>query len=37
MVAATKPWGESELAACTFADTRLGQRLHKLIEQLGGE
>jgi len=36
MAAASKPWWESELAGCVFADARLGQRLHKLIEQLGG-
>lgn len=33
---ATEPWWESELAGCTFADVRLGQRLGKLIEQMGG-
>lgn len=36
MVATAEPWWESELAGCTFADARLGQRLHTLIEQLGG-
>ena len=32
MDAATDPWWESELAGCVFADARLGQRLHKLID-----
>ncbi len=36
MAAATNPWWESELAGCTFADARLGQRLCKLIGQMGG-
>ena len=36
MVAATEQWWESELAGCTFADPRLGQRLRKLIERMGG-
>ncbi len=36
MDAATDPWWESELAGCVFADARLGQRLHKLIERMGG-
>src|SRR4028118_1367401 len=36
MDAATDPWWESELAGCVFADARLGQRLHKLIERTGG-
>ena len=36
MAAATEPWWDSELAGCTFADARLGQRLRKLIEQMGG-
>jgi hypothetical protein len=29
-------WWESELAGCTFADPRLGQRLRKLVERMGG-
>ena len=36
MAAATEPWWESELAGCIFADARLGQRLRKLIERMGG-
>ena len=36
MAVATTPWWESELAGCVFADARLGQRLHKLIERMGG-
>ena len=36
MAAATEPWWDSELAGCTFADARLGQRLRKLIQQMGG-
>lgn len=36
MAAATKPWWESELAGSSFADARLGQRLHRLIERMGG-
>ena len=36
MAAATEQWWESELAGCTFADTRLGTRLRKLIERMGG-
>jgi len=36
MAAATDPWWENELAGSTFADARLGQRLHKLIERMGG-
>ena len=36
MDAGTDPWWESELAGCVFADARLGQRLHKLIERMGG-
>lgn len=36
MVAATEQWWESELAGSTFADPRLGQRLRKLIERMGG-
>lgn len=35
MDAATDAWWESELAGCVFADARLGQRLRKLIEQMG--
>jgi hypothetical protein len=29
-------WWESELAGCTFAAPRLGQRLRKLVERMGG-
>src|ERR671916_2969713 len=36
MAAVMDPWWESELAGCVFADARLGQRLHKLIERIGG-
>jgi len=36
MAAATDPWWENELAGSTFADARPGQRLHKLIERMGG-
>lgn len=36
MPVAIKPCWESELAGCTFADARLGLRLHKLIERMGG-
>ncbi len=36
MAAATNPWWESELAGCTFADARLGQRLQKIIERMDG-
>ena len=32
----TERWWESELAGCSFADPRLGQRLRKLIERMGG-
>jgi hypothetical protein len=35
MPVAIKPCWESELAGCTFADARLGLRLHKLIERMG--
>src|SRR5215218_8636790 len=33
---ATRSWWEGELAGCTFADARLGHRLHKLIERMDG-
>jgi hypothetical protein len=33
---ATRSWWEGELAGCTFADARLGYRLHKLIERMDG-
>ncbi len=36
MASATIPWWEGELAGCTFADARLGQRLQKIIERIGG-
>jgi hypothetical protein len=36
MAVATNPWWESELAGCTFADARLGQRLQKIVERMGG-
>ncbi len=36
MAVATNPWWESELAGCMFADARLGQRLQKIIERMGG-
>lgn len=36
MAATSERWWESELAGCTFADARLGQRLHALVERLGG-
>jgi hypothetical protein len=36
MAAATKPWWESELAGSAFADARLGQRLLRLMERMGG-
>ena len=36
MAAATNPWWETELAGCLFADARLGQRLQKIIERMGG-
>ena len=36
MVVATEQWLERELAGCTFADPRLGQRLRKLVERMGG-
>ena len=36
MAAASLQWWESELAGSTFADVRLGQRLRKLIERMGG-
>jgi hypothetical protein len=29
-------WLDEELAGSTFADARLGQRLRRLLEQLGG-
>ncbi|BAV66911.1 IS4/Tn5 family transposase DNA-binding protein [Sphingobium cloacae] len=29
-------WLDAELAACEFADARLGKRLRRLLEQLGG-
>ena len=32
----TRSWWEGELAGCTFADARLGHRLHKLIERMDG-
>ena len=35
MNAAIDPWWEDELAGCVFTDARLGQRLRKLIEQMG--
>jgi len=33
MDAAAAPWWEAELAGCTFADARLGQRLRKLVRR----
>ena len=36
MDAAARSWWEGELAGCTFADARLGQRLRKLIERMDG-
>ncbi len=36
MAVATNPWWESELAGCTFADARLGQRLQKIVARMGG-
>jgi len=36
MAVATNPWWESELAGSTFADARLGQRLRKIVERMGG-
>jgi Transposase DNA-binding len=36
MAVASSSWWESELAGCRFADARLGQRLHKLVERMGG-
>ena len=36
MAVAANPWWEEELVGCTFADARLGQRLGKLIERMGG-
>lgn len=36
MAVATNLWWESELAGCTFADAPLGQRLHKIVGQMGG-
>lgn len=30
----TRCWGEDELAACTFDDARLGQRLRRLVAQM---
>ena len=35
-MAATTSWWEDELVGCSFADARLGQRLHKLIARMGG-
>jgi len=36
MDAATRSWWEAELAGCAFADARLDQRLHKLVERMDG-
>lgn len=36
MAVATNPWWESELAGCAFADARLGQRLQKIVQRMGG-
>ena len=36
MDVATDPWWEGELAGCAFVDARLGHRLRKLIERMGG-
>ncbi len=36
MAAASEQWWEKELAGCSFADTRLRQRLRKLIERMCG-
>ena len=36
MAVATNPWWQSELAGSTFSDARLGQRLQKIVERMGG-
>jgi hypothetical protein len=36
MQAARDPWWDHELAGCTFADARLTQRLHVLVERMSG-
>lgn len=36
MDAITRSWWETELAGCAFAEVRLGQRLHKLVERMDG-